>query len=74
MQLSTQGQGLYSVFLPRCLGTSLDFTLTLSEGPHHGGGGAGWRFQMTSALDNNELYAIEMFSLMPGNTRIDSPV
>ena len=31
VQLSTKGQGLHSVFLPRCPGTSLAFKLTLSE-------------------------------------------
>ena len=35
VQLSTKGWGLHSVFLPRCLGTSLDCTLTLSECPCH---------------------------------------
>ena len=45
---STQGQGLHSVFLPGCLGTSLAFTHTLNECPCHmpgvgwgGGGGEG---------------------------------
>ena len=38
VQLSTQGWGLHSVFLPQCLGTSLAFTLTLSECPHHAQG------------------------------------
>ena len=47
VQLSTQGQGLHSVFLPWCLGTSLAFTLTLSECLRHAWGRG---LQMTSAL------------------------
>ena len=39
VQPSTQGRGLHSVFLPRCLGTSLAFTLVLSECPCHAQGG-----------------------------------
>ena len=46
-QLGTQGQGLRSVYLSRCPGTSLAFILTLSECPRHAQGGG---FQMTGAL------------------------
>ena len=62
VQPSTQGRGLHSVFLPRCLGTSLAFTLVLSECPCHpmgwgsvcvcvcgGGGGGGGGVQITGA-------------------------
>ena len=35
MQLSTKGQGLHSVFLPREPGTSMAFTITMSECPRH---------------------------------------
>ena len=44
VQLNIQGQGFHSVFLPRYLGTSLAFTLTLREYPCHvqeGGVGGG---------------------------------
>ena len=47
VQLGTQGQGVHSVFLSRCPGTSLAFTLTLIECPHHARGGG---FQMTGAI------------------------
>ena len=48
VQLGTmQGQGFHSVFLSRCPGTSLAFTLTLIEYPRHAQGGG---FQMTGAL------------------------
>ena len=44
VQLSAQGRGLHSVFLPQCLGTSLAFTLTLNAPamPGVGWGGVGW--------------------------------
>ena len=47
VQLSTQGQGLHSVLLSLCLGTSLAFTLTQSECPCHAQGGSLGRVQMT---------------------------
>ena len=39
-----RGRGLHSVFLSRCPGTSLSFSLTLSECPRHARGGGGFKW------------------------------
>ena len=56
VQLSTQGQGLHSVFLPQCLETSLAFTLTLSECPRHA-------WDLRGGRSNDWCISIDIISL-----------